>query len=227
MHTRGAACRAARDAVLLTTELLEHILRHLNPRRLLIAQRVCRKFRAVISESRLLQQQLFLAPAEATSGWLYEAPTNRREHGRSEESPGCWTKISKDALKNRQKLGQIASPARDVNHMLFEQSQWSQKLPDRGPDDVWGIVTLIKEYPPSMRHQEASWRRMYLTQPPTEFVDLLYHGKELSPICRKDGVKVADVIGRGLAITEEHGAPIDWSEFDIDVMDMIAGDRLD
>ena len=212
--------------MLLTTEVLEDILKHLSPRRLLIEQRVCRKFRAVISDSKLLQQKLFLAPAEAASGWLYEAPSNRREHGSLIQSPGRWTKISKDTLKHHQQLGQTAFAVGQANHVLFEQLQWADLEPDREPDAVWGSVTLIKRDPPSMRHQEASWRQMYMTQPPAECIEFFYNGKEQSKIRREGGVKVTDVIESGVALGLERGKPIRWKHFDIDVIDMIIGERV-
>lgn len=229
--TRGASRRAACGAVLLTTELLEDILRHLDPRHLLIAQRVCRKFKAVISESNLLQQKLFLAPAEAASGWLCEGPTDRGEYVSSGNRTVRWTKISMDALKNCQQSGQTTYTIGEANHLLFEQLYMDRVLSDEVPAYVYSEVTLkrpgpTEDYPPLMRHLQASWRPMYLTQPPTEYVQLYYQGKEGPDIRRKGGVKVADVIKEGLALAQLYDEEIDWPEFKIVVEDMIVGDRV-
>lgn len=57
------------DAVFLTTELLENVLRHLPMKDLLLAQRVSRKWSGVIKQSKELQQALFFVPQEAEVGW--------------------------------------------------------------------------------------------------------------------------------------------------------------
>ncbi|KAK0884278.1 hypothetical protein LTR87_001907 [Friedmanniomyces endolithicus] len=56
----------ASNAVLLTTELLENILRSLPAKDLLLAQRVSPKWRDVITRSRQLQQQLSVILPPAT-----------------------------------------------------------------------------------------------------------------------------------------------------------------
>lgn len=57
---------AAQSHVLATTELLELILLHLDATTLFAVQRVCRKWHSLISDSRKLQEQMFLrAPSKS------------------------------------------------------------------------------------------------------------------------------------------------------------------
>ncbi|KAI2629476.1 hypothetical protein GGS21DRAFT_526363 [Xylaria nigripes] len=57
----------ARDSVLLTAELLEEILLHLDMRSLFIVQRVSRQWRDLIATSPKIQRALFLRPAVPSS----------------------------------------------------------------------------------------------------------------------------------------------------------------
>jgi len=52
-----------RQAVFMTTELLEHIFMHLPLKELSVAQGACRRFREVVTTSAKLQQKLFLRPS--------------------------------------------------------------------------------------------------------------------------------------------------------------------
>ncbi|KAK1071784.1 hypothetical protein LTR12_008581 [Friedmanniomyces endolithicus] len=52
-----------RQAVFMTTELLEHILMHLPLKELSVAQGACRRFREVVTTSAKLQQKLSLRPS--------------------------------------------------------------------------------------------------------------------------------------------------------------------
>ena len=53
---------AASDQVLGIVELLEKILFHLDTKTLLLAQRVCKQWRALVKRSKKLQQALFFEP---------------------------------------------------------------------------------------------------------------------------------------------------------------------
>ncbi|EME77441.1 uncharacterized protein MYCFIDRAFT_85123 [Pseudocercospora fijiensis CIRAD86] len=61
---------AAAAAVFYTAELLEHILKFLSMKDLLLDQRVCKQWRDVIKQSPELQQNLFFRPREARVYWL-------------------------------------------------------------------------------------------------------------------------------------------------------------
>ncbi|KAK3690774.1 hypothetical protein LTR37_018996 [Vermiconidia calcicola] len=60
------------EAVLMITELLENILLFLPMKDALLAQRVSRKWNAVISESSALQKKLFFLAEETTSRWCFQ-----------------------------------------------------------------------------------------------------------------------------------------------------------
>ncbi|KAK1059774.1 hypothetical protein LTR12_000910 [Friedmanniomyces endolithicus] len=75
---------SASNAVLLTTELLENILRSLPAKDLLLAQRVSLKWRDVIAGSRQLQRQLsvILPPATPCYGMEMKEPDEPPTYGR-------------------------------------------------------------------------------------------------------------------------------------------------
>ncbi|KAF2167173.1 hypothetical protein M409DRAFT_54364 [Zasmidium cellare ATCC 36951] len=175
--TRGAKRKSVADAVFLTTELLENVLRFLPMKDLLISQRVARKWRAVISESKELQQALFMIPREADTGWevIMEADNEEDEEGGSAISAINSVKLSQvdTEVENKSyvKHGEL-------NPMFFEQ--------DSELRDIWQIFEegctifgLKKEYhrPRAqrtwMKRPEASWRKMLILQPPTR--EFWYH----------------------------------------------------
>ncbi|KAK0786877.1 hypothetical protein LTR59_010517 [Friedmanniomyces endolithicus] len=94
-----------RQAVFMTTELLEHIFMHLPLKELSVAQGACRRFREVVTTSAKLQQKLFLRPSALglTEKWtmfVVENPEKEdgleliRLHGNGEEydffGPQCY-----------------------------------------------------------------------------------------------------------------------------------------
>lgn len=69
--TRSVTTKAARDAVLGTAELLEHILIHLPPKSLLTSRKVCRQFRHGIAKSPRIQEKVFVRLRNKHEYWMY------------------------------------------------------------------------------------------------------------------------------------------------------------
>ncbi|KAF7195314.1 hypothetical protein HII31_03206 [Pseudocercospora fuligena] len=78
-------------AVFATTELLENILRYLPMKDLLLDQRVCKKWQAVILRSKEMQQQLFFQPREAQHKWLLGRDTFQRVPIDADESETAYS----------------------------------------------------------------------------------------------------------------------------------------
>ncbi|KAK5705727.1 hypothetical protein LTR17_021415 [Elasticomyces elasticus] len=166
--TRLTTKHSVFNAVLLTTELLEPILSQLPMKDLLLAQRVSRKWRDVIAQSKEMQQQLFMLPREAEFVW-----------DRSFTEDGDWSELTRfRGDKSRRQPGDYEHTfnSGDVNELLLtvdnHQNIWS-KTSD-------GSATEYVKFGPSLPpldNPEASWRRMLLTQPPIFDVWMDYGSK--------------------------------------------------
>lgn len=177
--TRGATRCSIWPAVFLTTELLENILRHLPMRDLLFVHRVCRKWRAVICESKQLQQALYLVPLEPLERWKYEKRPEAKV-----------TRVPSDTPARTQKdLGtpniyQIATP----NPLLYRDAYHVNnhvKLAQPG-------YNLLKvKYLTARDSGEASRRRMLATQPAITSASLTFHFEQENPAERR--IRLADV----------------------------------
>lgn len=137
--TRAATRRSVTEAVFLTTELLENILRHLPMKDLLLVQRVCRKWRAVITSNKELQQALYFIPIEPTFRWKDERPPVRKLTRVPSDTP-----ISEDPPFSIFESGSF-------NPLIFREY--------RSPDTILGIAheghdlfKFIKQ--PSMKYPE-------------------------------------------------------------------------
>jgi hypothetical protein len=123
-------------------ELLEHILLHLPQRDLLLAQRVCRRWHAVINASKHIQRALYflpLPPANSTSSQPASNPL-------------------------------LASAfAGYFKFLAWEEftstytSTWASML----------LYSTEKRWQQRFIQEEASWRRMLVTQPPVSHVDIV------------------------------------------------------
>ena len=122
-------------------ELLELILLYLPPKDLILSQRTSQAFRDTVVGSTRLQRALFLAPDESSSS---RRPENNRLLLRA--FPGCYPtvtlKIVHDELEGIMRAREIW----DVNISF--------------PADGTRSACLAVLYP------EASWRKMFLSQPP-------------------------------------------------------------
>ncbi|THX05870.1 hypothetical protein D6D13_06880 [Aureobasidium pullulans] len=169
----------AAQCVLETPELLEMVLSELPPTQLLISQRVNTLWHDLISNSPQLQQLLFMRPT-----WSKAKPFNSHlpcEANRPSERP-----------RNNMMLRRVL----DGRYPTFtprvtsdkDEEEYADKgveAPDTNPDDIASIPRSLKSpssywtwdvnvmYPSDnlptddvINHPQASWRRMYMCQPP-------------------------------------------------------------
>ncbi|KAK5723107.1 hypothetical protein LTR17_013977 [Elasticomyces elasticus] len=155
--TRLTTKHSVFNAVLLTTELLEPILSQLPMKDLLLAQRVSRKWRDVIMQSKEMQQKLFMLPIEANHIWDMYDP-----------GVGEWFEIRRfRGNEDNRKSGnyQHTIVSGDINELLLKinatQNLWDKII--GGPAIEFAEFRLTM---PSLDNPDASWRRMLLTQPP-------------------------------------------------------------
>lgn len=88
------------DMDTLAIELLERTLQYLPIRDLLLAQRVCRTWRSLISSSPSLQEALFLRPSKGPfEGYVRILPGNRTHESQTRCSPVIYPDISSDLIR--------------------------------------------------------------------------------------------------------------------------------
>ncbi|KAK4493801.1 hypothetical protein PRZ48_014986 [Zasmidium cellare] len=203
--TRAGKRQNLSNAVFLTTELLENVLRFLPMKDLLISQRVARKWRAVINESKELQQALFMVPREADTAWeiVTGDPLEDDEDGGREILAINTVNMTKDHPDTQEK-DKVYVRHGELNPMFFEQRTAHR--------DFWQLLKdgciifhLKKEYQRPraqrtwMKRPEASWRKMLILQPPTQ--QFWYHfvcKSKSSPLRYDDEIWNSDMTVAGV-----------------------------
>lgn len=168
-------------AVLGVNELLEKILIELDPKTLLLSQRVSKSWFSLITGSLRLQRALFLEPVPC-----------------GEVSYIDWRLDDKDWYDDRAaklNLGEhIRGSNRDQRPLIYE-AHWGKTREDQGRYRVF-VNPLLKDMFPFLtkngiywhenvshlskaaQNVEASWKRMYFTQPPIRCMAVEYDSKE-------------------------------------------------
>ena len=170
---------------------------------LLLAQRVCRKWKVVIADSIVLQQALFFVPEEPKCRWrcIFE--------------PSGTSRLAK--VEPNVELGQKCFVERTMdsgrlNNLLFEH-EVDETIIERaklGIESVHYRLPLLKEA------SKASWQRMLVTQSPMGEIEFLYrfetregrrtkHRAHHEVKTRSDGITVRDVMDIGRQVEREHG----------------------
>ncbi|KAL5043278.1 hypothetical protein BDW71DRAFT_188305 [Aspergillus fruticulosus] len=132
--------------VLFITELLEGILLQADVRTLLTAQRVCRKWQAVIRKSSALQIQLFMKPS----------PEQPRSGERRETNPlllHLWIRL-------------WSGPARKTILKSLGENV--------ADDTILGKLSPDPHAVDAFCRPDASWRRMFVQQPPTKRLSIVH-----------------------------------------------------
>ncbi|KAK5137451.1 hypothetical protein LTR08_008429 [Meristemomyces frigidus] len=171
--TRSMTRKSVSDAVFLTTELLENILRFLPMKDLLLSQRVTKKWRAVISESMLLQQALFFLPQEPSGYWeLVGAPEVSKASNKL-------LRLTKSEYERKSPSSHIFRSG-SLNPLVFKSSPGFCPV---GRAEDQGCEVFDYRSRPSARHADASWRKMLVVQPPAADLFTHYDYVERGLIC--------------------------------------------
>ncbi|SMQ48842.1 unnamed protein product [Zymoseptoria tritici ST99CH_3D7] len=169
-------------------ELLESILLQLNTKDLLLGQRTTQDFRNTILGSVRLRRKLFLEPDWDLQGCGFAANNLNNRPGRKPLNnhlllrafPGCYPTITLVISSDgRSQQTTFATRGKD---------EWSWDVCISFPADTKPIVSPAVTYP------EASWRKMYLSQPPCKSLYLVRRWqRSLRPaMVREDGITMGD-----------------------------------
>lgn len=154
--------------MLLTTELLENILKFLPMRDLLLVQRVSRKWSAVITQSTLLQQMLFFAPKQTEFRWecevKHEGP--RRKWPRKVDRTYVLPEVRPKGVARL-----ILMDNGQLNPLLFScvENIWEKD----GDESYILALPRFNSLHLALSYPEASWRRMLVSQPPVDYCVIL------------------------------------------------------
>lgn len=214
IETANQPSQSATKRTLHLPELLEQILTNLPQRDLLLAQRVSKAFNLTISASPKLQRALFFAPdpslpaspitylnpkTGATSA--HTKPQNNRLLLRA--FPGVYPTVSPVLFNlppSREDM-LVGRPGREVwswDLCISFPATTSSRSSDRGKaagsqDQDHRLPTSTS---PATSHPQASWRRMYLSQPPCTALHLVrrWRRSREPAIEREGGITMGDFV---------------------------------
>ena len=207
-------------------ELLEQILINLPQRELLLAQRVSQAFHQTISASPKLQRALFFSPdpflPSSPITYLNPATGATSAHTRPQNNrlllrafPGVYPTVS-PVLVNM-------PPSReDLSLGRPGPESWSWDLcisfpanpiggGDGSPSSSSPESLLPPSTSPATAYPNASWRRMYLSQPPCKQLHLVrrWRRNPMVAIERENGITMGDFVYEVTKGAASHGA---WSQ---------------
>lgn len=231
MDTMAVDSRPAQRVGLETPEILEMILTSVPPIDLLMLQRTSRLWHGVITSSPQLQRNLFMRP-----DWRLEGKRNnpKREINKPGERP-------RNNLLLRPVLGgsyptmalNFITPDTTINliHDVSElDPEVAPKQPrqDQEPREGYWAWDISLSFPankiptdpvanPAIHHPNASWRRMYLSQPPSTSLHLARRWQRAAnpAIARPEGITMEEFVTKasmGKEIWNEQfiGSDDDW-----------------
>ncbi|KAI5362108.1 Putative F-box-like domain superfamily protein [Septoria linicola] len=184
-------------------ELLETILAQLSMRDLLLSQRTARCVRDTVQSSILLRRKLFLEPDWKHEDRLFNAgdglagklsrPGRKPENNRMllRAFPGCYPTITLVFMNDgADRQARFTGSNHGTESSKKATVQWSWDLCISFPADGKPAVPVPVDY------AEASWRDMYLSQPPCQELYLVRRWQRgLKPaIIRDGGIKMGDLI---------------------------------
>lgn len=190
---------SAADQVLRIPELLESILQNFTQRELLLAQRVSRRFNSTINGSIRLQRALFLAP-----DWSRD-PRRKPENNRLllRAFPGCYPTVTLVIKHDKPSREDLAVGRQGSEH-------WSWDVCISFPADKKPAANDKVDY------AGASWRRMYLCQPPCPTLHLVrrWQRSTHAAIERSAGITMGDFYDEATTVQAWHSSYIssdrDW-----------------
>lgn len=172
-------------------ELLEVVLLNLPQRDLLLSQRVARSFRHTIQGSVRLQRALFFSPdwnlggrafdAYSANNWPGQKPENNRLLLRA--FPGSYPTVTLFIVNDSPTPNEMAIGRRGSEHRSWDVciSFPAERVPSCSP---------------AVHHPQASWRKMFLSQPPCTSLHLVRrYQRSLNPaIVREAGITMGDFV---------------------------------
>lgn len=206
-----AATPAASELVFQLPELLEIILLHLSQKDLLLSQRVSRNFRQTVEGSVRLQKALFFAPDWNLECKAFNAYATSNRPGRKPENnrlllrafPGCYPTVTLVIINDAPSTHDMETGRRGSEH-------WS-----------WDVcISFPADQPPNTKpavlYPEASWRRMFLSQPPCTSLHLVRRWQRSSnpAIVREYGIRMGEFVDEATKTQDWHQSYIssdrDW-----------------
>jgi hypothetical protein len=191
----------AAHQVLHLPELLELILLYLPQKDLLLSQRVCRSFRYTIEGSLRLQRALFFSPNWNLEGRAFDAYSANNRPGQKPENNrllrraflGCYPTVTLVIVNDSPTPHESAIGRRG-------SERWSWDVCISFPADK-----KLPDCKPSVLYPEASWRRMFLSQPPCQNLHLVRRWQRNSKpaLVRDNGITMGDFYQACTGTTKE------------------------
>lgn len=185
------ARESATDSFFRLPELLELVLLQLPPRELLLSQRTSRSFLEAVQNSIHLQRRLFFTADWKLEGRVFNAYSVSNRPGQKPENnrlllrafPGCYPTVTLVIVNDSPTPNETAIGRRGSEH-------WSWDVCISFP------VDREPQCHPSVLYPEASWRRMYLSQPPCTDMHLVRRWQRSSnpAIIREQGITMGDFV---------------------------------
>ncbi|KAF2163199.1 hypothetical protein M409DRAFT_68520 [Zasmidium cellare ATCC 36951] len=204
--------QSAASRVFNIPELLETILLNLSIKDLLLSQRTSRSFRYTVAGSIRLRRKLFFEPDWNLEGRLFDAYASHNRPGRKPENnrlllrafPGCYPTITlvivSDGASSEGGLTQSTLSGGIARH---GSEQWSWDVCISFPADKKPNCSPAVDYP------EASWRKMFLSQPPCQSLYLVrrWQRSKKPAMVREAGITMGDFFTEA---TQEQPSYDDW-----------------
>lgn len=199
------AVKSAQQTALELPEILEQVLRHLPPTELLLAQRTSKLWHAVIGQSPRLQRQLFMR-----ADWHFEG---RKKDPRSPiYLPGdrpvnnLMLRSVLGGMYPRMTLIHPEPPSTEDEAEDEEAEESDSSDSDRQKHFSWDICVSVpanrldasRTTDPAIHYEHASWRKMFLSQPPATSLHLCRRWQR-SPqpaLECKEGIRMSQVMER-------------------------------
>ncbi|TKA74005.1 hypothetical protein B0A55_07745 [Friedmanniomyces simplex] len=204
---------SAASQVLRLPELLELVLLHLSQKDLLLSQRTSRSFRNTVKGSIVLQRALFLAPDWKLEGRAFDAYSTTNRPGQKPENnrlllrafPGNYPTVSLVIVNDSPTPMEFATGRRGSEH-------WSWDVCVSFPADK--LPTCV----PAVSYPEASWRRMYLSQPPCADLYLArrYQRSTRPAMVRENGITMGELFDESICAKEKANWHVSYISSDRD-----------
>ncbi|KAK4624253.1 hypothetical protein CLAFUW4_06077 [Fulvia fulva] len=222
IRRRDEKAASAIPAVFNTTELLEKILLRTDMKTLLLAQRVCRKWKAVIGASSTIQKKLFMVPVSNIEeafrlGILRPPPFNApitRHAPKRLGLPHSFEEIDLlgpmfDFTWHSGNFDILPNPMLDftwtLGYINIDQKAMRGSIGKRIKSKLMTVLRNRRQ-----RMCEPSWTRMLATQPPRREIRVLHYDLwplpqtvrvaffEWVPVMWGNGIAVEDAVIEGL-----------------------------